>query len=85
MYEPYIARTEYPLHNSDDNFADLFVDCISCVHAFRKPNVLYDQNQAFTHITVGLKNGLLKCKLDAESQINVIPLCTYKQLGIADR
>lgn len=85
--EPYVptARAEYPLHASNDNFTDLLVDCISNVHAVKNPDVLYDHNQAFTYVTLGPKNVHLKCKLDTGSQVNVIPLGTFKQLGIADQ
>ena len=48
-------------------------------------DVLYDRNQAFTYVTLGPKNVHLKCMLDTGSQVNVIPLGTFKQLGIADQ
>ena len=44
---------------------------------------MYERNQAFTNISLGLNNinVLVKCKLVTGSQINVIPISTYKQLG----
>ena len=74
---------EYPLHNATDNFTGLFVDCIRYVHGFHKHNVMYERNHAFTNVSLGLNNinVLVKCKLVTGSQINVIPISTYKQLG----
>ena len=46
---------------------------------------MYDQNQAFTNVTLGPNNVPVKCKLDNDSQVNVIPISTYKQLGITDQ
>lgn len=83
--DPHVIGKEYPLHSSIDNFTDLFVECISSVHAVNKPDVLYDQNQAFTNIALGPKCVLVKCKLDTGWQVNVIPISTYKQLGITDQ
>ncbi|XP_062610827.1 uncharacterized protein K02A2.6-like [Saccostrea cucullata] len=55
------------------------------VHALNKSGVSYEQNQAFTHVTIGPNNVPVKCKLDTGSQVNVIPVSTYKQLGVADQ
>ncbi|XP_062612393.1 uncharacterized protein LOC134274154 [Saccostrea cucullata] len=85
--EPHTAGAEYPLysHSSNDNFTDLFVDFISVVHALNKSDARYEQNQAFTHVTIGPNNVPVKCKLDTGSHVNFIPISTYKQLGVADQ
>ena len=83
--DPHVTGAEYPLHSTSDNFTDLFVDCINSVHVVSKPDVLYDQNQAFTNVTLGPNKVPVKCKLDTGSQVNVIPISTYKQLGITDQ
>ena len=69
----HVTGADYPLHNKIDNFTDLFVDFIYFVHAVSKPDVLYDQNQAFTNVTLGPNNVPVKCNLDTGSQVYVIP------------
>ena len=83
--DPHVIGAKYPLHSTIDNFTALFVDCFISIHAVSKPEVLYDQNQAFSNVTLDPNNVPLKCKLDTGSQVNVIPISTYKQLGITDQ